>query len=212
MKKIRTEKVKVKTAKGRKLSSTNWLKRQLNDQFVQMAERDGYRSRATYKLVEIDEKFKILKKGQKVIDLGCAPGGWMQYAEQQGCDVTGIDLKEIEPVPNTKFVLGDFTEDEILPQLEDSYDVVMSDMAPAATGHKNTNHLQIMGLVEMAMEFAKENLKPGGAFIAKIFQGGEEKAFLEETRKYFETTKFFKPEASRKGSNEIYIVAIGFKG
>ena len=202
-------KQKVKTAKGRKLSSTRWLERQLNDPLVQKAKAEGYRSRATYKLIEIDEKFKILKPGKRVLDLGAAPGGWMQVATKAGCDVTGVDLKPIEPIPNTKFIEGDFLEAEL--EKEGKFDVILSDMAPPASGHKQTNHLQIMGMLEDAYDLSKELLEPGGAFAAKIFQGGEEKAFLQMLQADFEKARFFKPKSSRKDSNEIYIVAIGFK-
>lgn len=205
------EKIRVKTAKGRKLGSTEWLRRQLNDPLVQKAKAEGYRSRAVYKLKEIDAKHNILKKGLKVIDLGAAPGGWTQYSVEKGCDVTAIDLHEIDPVPGAKFIHGDFTEDEYYEQVKADYDVVLSDMAPHATGHKHTNHLQIMGLIEMAYDFALEFLVDGGDFVAKVFQGGGEQELIKQMRPRFEKIRLFKPDASRKGSNEIFIVALGFK-
>ncbi|PIR32067.1 MAG: 23S rRNA methyltransferase [Alphaproteobacteria bacterium CG11_big_fil_rev_8_21_14_0_20_44_7] len=203
--------IRVKTAKGRKLSSTLWLQRQLNDPLVQKAKKEGYRSRATYKLVDINEKFKILGKGKKLIDLGAAPGGWTQIAVKNGCDVTAIDLKEIEAIPGARIIEGDFLDDEIYEQLKQNYDVILSDMAPPATGHKQTNHLQIMNLVETAYHFAQEFLNNDGVFVAKIFQGGSEQELIKDMRNRFEKVKLFKPESSRKDSNEIYIVAIGFK-
>ena len=204
-------KTRVKTAKGRKGSSTAWLKRQLNDPLVKQAKKDGYRSRAAYKLTDIDEKFKILKRGLNVIDLGAAPGGWMQVALKAGCKVTAIDLQEIDPIAGAHIIHGDFLDDAIYDQVKQNFDIVMSDMAPATTGHQRTNHLQIMNLVETAYAFAKEYLNEGGVFVSKIFQGGGDKEFIQDMRANFETAKFFKPSASRKDSSEQFIVGIGFK-
>lgn len=205
-------KTRVKTAKGRKNSSTKWLKRQLNDPFVKQAKKDGYRSRAAYKIIDIDEKFKILKQGLNIVDLGAAPGGWTQVAVKAGCKVTAIDLTEIEPIAGATIIQGDFLSDEVYEQIKQNYDIVMSDMAPPTTGHQRTNHLQIMNLVEHAYEFAKEYLNEGGVFVSKIFQGGGDKEFIMDLRKHFATAKFFKPSSSRKDSTEMFIVATGYKG
>lgn len=205
-------KTRVKTAKGRKNSSTAWLKRQLNDPLVKQAKKDGYRSRAAYKLTDIDDKFKILKRGMNVVDLGAAPGGWTQVALKAGCKVTAIDLQEIEPIPGAHIIHGDFLDDAVYEQIKQNYDIVMSDMAPATTGHQRTNHLQIMNLVENAYAFAKEYLNEGGVFVSKIFQGGGDKEFIQDVRANFEVAKFFKPNASRKDSSEQFIVGVGYKG
>jgi 23S rRNA (uridine2552-2'-O)-methyltransferase len=205
-------KTRVMTAKGRKNSSTKWLKRQLNDPFVKQAKKEGYRSRAAYKLLEIDEKFKILKRGQDVIDLGAAPGGWTQVALKSGCNVTAIDITEIDPIAGATIIQGDFLDNEIYEQVKRNFDVVLSDMAPPTTGHQRTNHLQIMNLVENAYAFAKEYLNEGGTFASKIFQGGGDKEFIQDLRQNFKHAKFFKPSSSRKDSSEMFIVATGFKG
>ena len=205
-------KTRVKTAKGRKNSSTRWLQRQLNDPFVLKAKKEGYRSRAAYKLLDIDEKFKVLKQGLQVIDLGAAPGGWTQVALKSGCKVTAIDLTEIEPITGAHIIQGDFLDDEVYAQVQKNFDIVMSDMAPPTTGHKQTNHLQIMNLVESAYAFAKEYLNEGGVFISKIFQGGGDKEFMLDLKLNFEKAKFFKPSSSRKDSTEMFVVATGFKG
>lgn len=215
--------IKVKTAKGRKLSSTRWLQRQLNDPFVSAAKRDGYRSRAAYKLIEIDDKFGILKPGARVIDLGCAPGSWTQVAAQRiRLDQTkgkliGIDLLEVEPISQVIFYCGDFMEDDTLYWLEktlngEKVDVVLSDMAPAATGHKQTDHLRIVGLCEVALEFACEVLAPNGAFLAKVLQGGTESELLNVMKKNFARTRHIKPKASRAESSELYVLATEFRG
>jgi 23S rRNA (uridine2552-2'-O)-methyltransferase len=205
-------KTRVMTAKGRKNSSTQWLKRQLNDPYVKQAKKDGYRSRAAYKLLDIEEKFKVLKRGLNVIDLGAAPGGWTQVAVKAGCVVTAVDLQEVAPITGATIIHGDFLDDEIYAQVQKNFDIVMSDMAPSTTGHKATNHLQIMNLVEHAYAFAKEHLNEGGVFISKIFQGGGDKEFLMDLKLNFEKAKFFKPSSSRKDSTEMFIVATGFKG
>ena len=193
------------------MGSRLWLERQLNDPFVRQAKLDGYRSRAVYKLIEINEKTDLLKKGAKVMDLGAAPGGWSQYAAKLGCLVTAIDLQEIEPITGVRIIKGDFFDDTILSEINGKYDVVLSDMAAAASGHPNTDHLRIMELVETALDFALKNTKKGGSFLTKILQGGEEQGFAKELRKYYAKVKFIKPEASRKDSSETFIVATGFK-
>ncbi len=207
----RNEKTRVKTAKGRKMSSKLWLERQLNDPFVRQAKIDGYRSRAVYKLIDINEKTHVIKKGMKVMDLGSAPGGWSQYAAKLGCLVTAIDLLDVEPITGVRFIKGDFLDDAILPLISGKYDAVISDMAAASSGYPNTDHLRIMELVETALQFALENTRTGGIFLTKILQGGEEQGFAKELHKYYDKVKFIKPEASRKDSAETFIVAIGFK-
>ena len=206
----------VKTAKGRKTSSTKWLKRQLNDPYVAKAQMDGYRGRAAYKLIEINEKIDVLKPGAMVVDLGAAPGGWCQVAANAGCKVVGLDLLEMDPIPDVALFQMDFMDDDAPDVLIDamgglSADVVMSDMAPNTTGHKNTDHLRIMALVELAYDFAGQVLKPGGTFIAKVRQGGTNNDLLALMKKDFKTIKHIKPPASRKESSETYVVALGFK-
>ena len=212
---------KVKTARGRKNSSTRWLQRQLNDPYVAEAERLGYRGRAAFKIKEIDEKANILKKGMTVVDLGAAPGGWCQIATEKGCKVVAIDLLEMDEIADVIFFKQDFMEDEApellkaeLLKLNDTglADVVLSDMAPNTTGHKQTDHLRIMAVVEAAYYFAAEVLSPGGAFVAKVFQGGAQSDLLKEMKKSFDKVKHIKPSASRKESSEQFIVATGFKG
>ncbi|MDH5723429.1 MAG: RlmE family RNA methyltransferase [Alphaproteobacteria bacterium] len=210
-------KTKVRTAKGRKISSTRWLKRQLNDPYVAEAEKHGYRGRAAFKLKEIDEKLGLLKQGMTVIDLGAAPGGWCQIAAQKKCRIIAMDLLEIEPLPEVDFVQMDFMEDSAPDKLKAMLgkgklaDVVLSDMAPNTTGHKQTDHLRIMAVVEAAYHFAIEVLKPDGAFVAKVFQGGAQDTLLKEMKKDFKTVKHIKPPASRKESAEQYLVAQGFR-
>lgn len=211
--------VRVKTAKGRKLSSKLWLERQLNDPYVVEAKRLGYRSRAAFKLAEIDDKYKFLKPGGRVVDLGAAPGGWVQVAlERVGPRgrVIGIDLQEIEPIAGAELLVGDFL-DEDAPErlralLDGPADVVLSDMAAASSGHAPTDHLRIMALAEAALEFALEVLAPGGAFVAKVLQGGSERALLETMRRGFARVAHVKPPSSRKDSAELYVVATGFRG
>mgnify|MGYP001388238064 CR=1 FL=1 len=214
-------KEKVRTAKGRKGSSTRWLKRQLNDPYVTRAEQDGYRGRAAYKLIELDEKLKFLKKGQVIVDLGAAPGGWCQVATAKGAKVIAIDLLDIDSLPDVDFIQMDFMDEDAPDRLKSMItaynpdglaDAVISDMAPNTTGHKQTDHLRIMAVVEAAYYFAKETLKPGGLFIAKVFQGGAQNILLAQMQRDFDTIKHIKPPASRKESSEQYLVAIGFKG
>lgn len=211
--------VKVRTAKGRKASSTKWLQRQLNDPYVQLAQKEGYRSRAAFKLIDIDDKFDFLREGQTVIDLGAAPGGWTQVACKRckGGKVIGIDLQEIEPIDDAILLHHDFTADDA-PELLASYldngkaDVVLSDMAAPSCGHPQTDHIRIMGLCEMALDFAVNYLAQGGVFAAKVLQGGTEKELLDTMKRSFKTVKHFKPDASRKDSAESYVVALGFRG
>lgn len=214
---------RVKTAKGRTVSSTKWLERQLNDPYITRAKQEGYRSRAAYKLTETDDKFHILTKGKTVVDLGAAPGGWTQVAvervkagEKGGGIVVGIDLQEIEPIPNSTLIQGDFLEEAPLKALEallngKKVDVVLSDMAAAACGHPQTDHIRIMALCEAALEFALQHLAPKGSFVAKVLRGGAENEALKEMKQYFTSIKHFKPPASRSDSAEMYIVATGFK-
>lgn len=208
---------KIKTAKGRKTSSTLWLERQLTDPYVAKAKADGYKSRAAYKLIEIDEKVKLLKPGQIVVDLGAAPGGWSQVAAAKGCKVVALDLLEMDDLPGVTFFQMDFMDDDAPATLIDAMggtgaDAVISDMAPNTTGHRNTDHLKIMALVDAAYEFATEVLKPGGYFIAKVRQGGAEADLLTRMKKQFKTVKHIKPPASRKQSSETYVIALGYRG
>lgn len=211
--------VKVKSARGRKSSSTRWLQRQLNDPYVQRAHEDGYRSRAAYKLIQIHEKLELFKPGMKVVDLGAAPGSWsqiaMEYIKPKG-EIVGIDLLAMEPMAGATFIQGDFLSQEVYEELlelvDDKLDVVMSDMSPSTTGHKQTDHLRIVALVEAAAQFAFDHLKEGGVFVSKVFQGGADGDLLKELKLRFEKVKHIKPEASRKESPETYLIATGFKG
>lgn len=220
-------KVRVKSAKGRKLSSTLWLERQLNDPYVKRANDDGYRGRAAYKIKELDEKFKFLVPGARVVDLGCAPGGWCQVAvknvnalgERKGKKVgtvLGIDLQEVEPIPGAELhvldFLEEFADDKVKVWLGGNADVVMSDMAAAACGHKQTDHIRIMALVEAAIYFALDVLDEGGTFIAKVLAGGAEDQMLLMLKKNFKKTVHVKPPSSRKDSSEKFVIATGFKG
>ena len=210
---------KVKTAKGRKISSTRWLQRQLNDPYVAEAQRLGYRSRAAFKLVELDDRFHFLAPGLRVVDLGAAPGGWTQVAVTRVGSrgrVVSLDIGDMDPVPGALVVKGDFLAEEAPGLLRDALggpaDVVLSDMAPASTGHPGTDHLRIMALCEAAAEFAAEVLAPGGAFVAKVLQGGTEHTLLAAIKRDFDTVKHAKPPASRSESAELYVVARGFRG
>lgn len=210
-------KSKVRTAKGRKIGSTLWLKRQLNDPYVEEAKKKGYRSRAAFKIIEIDEKVGLFKKGARIVDLGAAPGGWCQIALDKSCDkLVAIDLLDVDPMPGMDFLKMDFMDDDapdrLKEMLEGNADVVMSDMAPNTTGHKQTDHLRIMAVVEAAFYFACEILEPGGMFVAKVFQGGAQNTTLAEMKKHFKTVKHIKPKSSRSDSSEQYVVATGFQG
>jgi len=214
-------KTRVKTAKRRSHSSTLWLERQLNDPYVARAKREGYRSRAAYKLIEIDDKLHFLKPGARVVDLGAAPGGWSQVAAkrvgtQEGKGrVVAIDILEMGAIPGVDFMVLDFLDpkapDLLKGELGGGADVVLSDMAANATGHRQTDHLKIMGLVEAAADFAKDVLAPGGAFLAKVLQGGTENALLAALKRDFAAVKHIKPAASRSDSSELYVVATGYR-
>lgn len=211
--------VHVKTAKKRTISSTRWLQRQLNDIYVTKAQDAGYRSRAAFKLIQLDEKYKFLGKGKTIVDLGCAPGGWTQLAvaKNKGLgQVIGLDILPTDDIAGATLIQADFTDDNAPEQIREllngKADIVLSDMAANTIGHKQTDHLRTIGLVEMAYHFAKEILADKGIFIAKVFQGGAEANLLADMRKYFEKVSHFKPDASRKESSETYLVAVGFKG
>lgn len=207
----------VKTAKGRKTSSTKWLKRQLNDPYVAKAQMDGYRGRAAYKLLEIDEKLNLLEAGMMVVDLGAAPGGWCQVAANKKCNVVGLDILEMDPISDVTLLQMDFMDDDAPDKLIEAMngqkaDIVMSDIAPNTIGHKNTDHLRIMALVELAYDFAKDVLKPDGAFLAKTRQGGTSNDILQVLKRDFKTVKHIKPPSSRKDSSETFVIAQGFRG
>lgn len=209
--------VPVRTARGRSVASQRWLARQLNDPYVRAAREQGWRSRAAFKLIELDERFHLLRRGALVVDLGAAPGGWSQVAVRRGAArVVGVDLLAIEPVAGAELIQGDFT-DPAMPErmaalLGGPADLVLSDMAPNTTGHGATDHLRIVGLAELALEFALEVLAPGGGFVAKVFQGGAERPMLERMKHSFAVVRHAKPRASRKESSELYVVATGFRG
>ncbi len=213
---------RVKTARRRSNSSTRWLERHFNDPYVAASKRDGMRSRAAYKLIEIDEKYKLLKPGMRVVDLGAAPGGWSQIAAKcvrsadgQG-QVVAIDYLGIEPLTGVEIVEQDFTDektDALLKEMlrDGKADLVLSDMAAPTTGHTRTDHLRIMGLAEEAAAFANDVLTPDGAFLCKVFQGGTERDLLEQLKRNFKIVRHVKPPASRKDSSELYVLATGFK-
>jgi len=209
---------RLKTGRGRSVSSARWLQRQLNDPYVRKAKAEGYRSRAAYKLVELDERFGLLKGAKRVVDLGIAPGGWSQVvrAKVPGARIVGIDLLPTEPIEGVTIFQMDFMADEAPAALEGALDgapdLVLSDMAANTVGHKQTDHLRTMGLVETAVDFAVNTLAPGGAFVAKVFAGGTDAALLAILKKNFATVKHAKPPASRKDSSEWYVIAQGFKG
>jgi 23S rRNA (uridine2552-2'-O)-methyltransferase len=216
---VRNLKQRVKTANKRSLSSQKWLERQLNDPYVARAKREGYRSRAAFKLLEIDEKFHILKPGQKIVDLGAAPGGWSQIAAKKVGPkgrIVGIDLLPIDPMAGVEFIQLDFLDEsapgKLVEMLGGPADLVMSDMAANTTGHKKTDHLRIIGLAEAAIYFAREILAPGGAFVAKVFQGGTENQLLGDLKRDFAVVRHVKPSASRADSAELYVLATGFRG
>ncbi len=215
---------KVRTAKGRKLSSTRWLQRQLNDPYVAEARKQGYASRAAFKLIELDVKFHVLKPGKRIVDLGAAPGGWTRVAverakpggENKNGIIVALDINEMEPVSGATVLQHDFLDDEAPGLLKEALggpaDIVLSDMAAPATGHTATDHLKIMALCEAALEFACEVLAPNGVFIAKVLQGGTENEMLGAMKRSFKTVRHAKPPASRSDSAEMYVVATGFRG
>ncbi|MYF86741.1 MAG: RlmE family RNA methyltransferase [Rhodospirillaceae bacterium] len=218
----REKKGRVKTARRRPASSTRWLDRQLNDPYVAEARRLGYRSRAAFKLIEIDDRLRLFRPGQTVVDLGAAPGGWTQVALERtraaetGGRVIALDRLEIDPVPGAEILLGDFQDAATLARLEQTLggaraDLVLSDLSPSTTGHRATDHLRIVALAEDALAFAEGVLKPGGAFVAKVFRGGADADLLKRVRARFETVRHVKPPASRADSAETYLVAQGFR-
>lgn len=220
-------KIKVKSARGRRLSSTRWLQRQLNDPYVKRAKTEGYRGRAAFKILELDEKFRFLTPGAQVVDLGCAPGGWCQVAvprvnalgektnKAQG-RIIGIDLQDVEPIAGVELHKLDFldegADDQVKQWLGGAADVVMSDMAASSSGHKQTDHLRIMNLCETAAYFAFDVLKPGGTFVAKVLAGGAESELQRLLKQKFEKVANVKPPASRSDSSEKFVVAMGFRG
>lgn len=211
--------VKLKSKKKRSASSKEWLRRQLNDPFVAEAKKKGYRSRAAFKLQELDDKFQFLKKAHCIVDLGAAPGGWTQVALErcgaQNRKIVGLDLLSIEPLSGAQFIQMDFCDaqapEQLMKLVQGPVDVVLSDMAPSASGHKETDHLRIVDLSEKAIAFAVQVLKPGGIFVCKVWQGGAHKMLLDLLKKHFKTVKHFKPVSSRKESAEIYVIGLTFK-
>jgi 23S rRNA (uridine2552-2'-O)-methyltransferase len=216
-------KVRVKTGKGRKIGSTLWLQRQLNDPYVARAKAEGYRSRAAYKIIELNERHKLFHKGMRMVDLGAAPGGWSQVAAPivgstpANPLIVAIDFLEMDPIDGVVFLKKDFTDNDAPQLLLEALgghkpDIVLSDMAAPTTGHRATDHLRIMALVELAADFAIQVLAPGGTFVSKVFQGGTEHELLAMLKQHFTTTLHAKPPASRSGSAETYLVAKGFRG
>jgi 23S rRNA (uridine2552-2'-O)-methyltransferase len=210
---------RLRTAKGRTTASQKWLERQLNDPYVRAAKAAGWRSRAAFKILELDEKYKLFHPGQRVVDLGAAPGGWTQVAVQRGGGsgkVVALDLLPMDEIAGATLLQGDFqdeaVEQAVLAALDGPADLVLSDMAPNTTGHNATDHLRILALIDLALDFAGKVLVPGGAFVAKAFQGGTERDLLNRMKRDFATVKHAKPPASRKGSAEMYVVAQGYRG
>ena len=215
--------VKLRTAKGRKVGSTRWLQRQLNDPYVEEAKRRGYRSRAAFKLTEIDDRYHFLKPGMIVLDLGAAPGGWSQIAAERVGSAEGrgqvlaVDLSPIEPLPGVEVLTQDVSADDAPAAIRAALkggraDVVLSDMAAPATGHRSTDHLRVVALVEAALDLAEDVLKPGGTFLAKVFQGGAGGELVARLKRSFAKVHHVKPKASRKESPEVYVLATGFRG
>lgn len=214
-----SDKVKLKSKKKRTHSSRVWLERQLNDPFVRQAQVDGYRSRASYKIKEMAEKFKLFHGANVIVDLGAAPGGWLQVAKElkPKSFVIGVDLQEYEDVPGTIKIIGDVTDEETLDVLNEKLegkkvDVVLSDMAAAACGIASVDHDRIMGLLEITLDFGLEHLNKGGHLVGKVLRGGTEDKLLKRLKLHFKNVKHFKPDSSRKGSAEMYVVATGYKG
>jgi 23S rRNA (uridine2552-2'-O)-methyltransferase len=210
---------RLKDQKPRKLSSRAWLERQLSDPYVARAKRDGLRSRAAYKIIEIDDKYRVFKSGARVVDLGAAPGGWSEIATKRvGAKgrIIALDILDMNPIPGVEFLHLDFLDnaapDRLKELLGGPADVVLSDMAANTTGHRQTDHLRIMALAEAAAQFAREVLAPGGAFLCKVLQGGTEANLLAELKRDFESVKHVKPPASRTDSAELYLLARGFRG
>ena len=213
----RTLGVRVRTAAGRSVASQRWLARQLNDPYVAAARAQGWRSRAAFKLIELDDRFHLLRPGLRVLDLGAAPGGWSQVAVRRGASVVvGVDVLPIDPVPGATFVQADIADPALPPRLAEllggKAGLVLSDMAPNTTGHAATDHVRIVALAELALAVAMDVLAPGGAFVAKVFQGGAERNMLAKLKAAFTNVRHAKPPASRKESSELYVVATGFRG
>jgi 23S rRNA (uridine2552-2'-O)-methyltransferase len=213
---VRAKPARLKTARGRTASQQAWLERQVNDPFAAEARARGYRSRAAFKLSEIDDRFKLIRRGGRVVDLGCAPGGWVQIALERGAGkVVGVDLLPVDPLPPAELIEMDFTDPAcgplLIEKLGGAPDLVLSDMAPNTTGHRKTDHLRIVALVEAAADFALEVLRPGGAFVTKAFQGGELDEVTRLLKARFTTVKPVKPRASRSKSSEVYLVAKDLK-
>jgi 23S rRNA (uridine2552-2'-O)-methyltransferase len=215
---VTARRTRVRTAKGRTAGSTRWLERQLNDPYVRRAKAEGYRSRAAYKLLELDERFDLLKGVERVVDLGVAPGGWSQVVRRRApkARLVGIDLLPADPVEGATLIQLDFMDDDAPARLAEALggpaDLVLSDMAANTIGHPQTDHLRTMALVEAALEFAASVLRPGGAFVAKVLAGGADAKLVTALKRAFATVKHAKPPASRKGSSEWYVIAQGFKG
>ncbi len=209
--------VSVKTAKSRTPASQRGLARPLNDPYVTAARQQGWRSRAAFKLLELDDRYHLIRPGSRVLDLGAAPGGWTQVAVKRGAaSVLALDLLAIDPIHGSVIIQGDFTDPDmpvrLTAELGGPADLVLSDMAPNTTGHTATDHIRIVALAEMALDFALQTLSPGGNFVTKVFQGGSERSVLDTLKRHFSTVRHAKPPASRKESSELYVVALGFKG
>lgn len=213
---LRTKAVSLRTARRRTTAQQRWLARQLNDPYVQAAHKQGWRSRAAFKLIELDDRFHLIKPGMRVVDLGAAPGGWTQVIVKRGAErVVGVDLLPVDPVAGAEIIEGDFTDptmaERLTSLLDGKADLVLSDMAPNTTGHGPTDHMRIIGLAQEALYFAFEILAEGGGFVAKVFQGGSEKEMLDTLKQAFTQVRHAKPPASRKDSSELYVVATGFR-
>ncbi len=212
----RANAVTLRTARGRTAASQAWLARQLNDPYVRAAKAQGFRSRAAFKLAELDARFHLLRRGMRVVDLGAAPGGWTQVAVRRGAsEVVALDIQVMDQLAGATILQGDFTDpdmaDRLIEMLGGKVDLVLSDLAPNTTGHTDTDHLRIMALAEMALDFAVRVLVPGGGFVAKLFQGGSERQMLTILKRHFAQVRHAKPPASRKDSSELYVVASGFR-
>lgn len=217
--KKKLSKYNTKMDKRMKGSSQSYLKRQAKDIYVKMAAEQGFRSRAAYKLIHLNDEYKLLKPGMSIVDLGCAPGSWLEVIEKElgtRCTVIGMDKIEIEPIANYNFIQGDFTEEEtfnkVVALCPRGVDLVLSDMAPETTGHRETDHIRSMMLANIGIEFALKGLKKGGTFVAKFFQGGEEQEMRQRLRQHFDKVQFTKPESSRRESKEMFIICFGYKG